>query len=238
MSSNNHDDNESIWLSPEVSQALLNEYQKFLDNEQQQLRQQLGQKTGEGNLEKLLEEFKEKNETWSEKLTLCDPETFETFMNAREGKEKEESWKTLSPEVKEAIMEIERITERVKRHAEKEAWKDELIENSRRQIELLEKVDKQSETKYWDQPLSRREFYNFNLERKRDFVQWTSVLGGLLAIVFAGLVIWGLLTGNWETLGRDIGVGVIAILIMVASYKDYEQICSQQRKINEEKEES
>lgn len=120
--------------------------------------------------------------------------------------------------------------------------REELVKYLPRLFEIEDEVEQikieQEPISEWDQPLSRREFYNFHLIRKADFAQNTSALFGSLAIVFGGFIIWGLLTGNWETLGRDIGVGVIAVLIMVVFYKDYGRISSQQRKINKEKEES
>ncbi|WP_447964288.1 hypothetical protein [Nitrospira sp. Ecomares 2.1] len=231
-SSEQESGDDSIWMSPEESQALLNEYQEFLDNYEQQLRSQLGPKKGEKSLQRLCDDFYKENNAWSEKLLLCDPETFEVFMSSREAKEKEESWKTLSPEVKEAIIEIERSTERIKRHSEEEAWKEDLKENSHRQIELLEKLEKYFTLNYWDQPLSRKEFYSFHLNREISWVTGFIFISFVAACFFGWDVASAIFTGNHITLERDIGITAVCIFSLIHFYQVFNRLRSEQKKMS------
>jgi hypothetical protein len=149
MSSHNQEtEGESIWLSPEASQALLNEYQNFLDDYQKRLKQQIDQNRDEVSVQKLCQEMVNENHIWVAKLQSCDPDTSEAFFIEREAREKEERLKrVVSPEVKEAIIAMDALTERIieknKKQNARKAWKRSLMENSQRQIELLENLKEQ-----------------------------------------------------------------------------------------------
>lgn len=181
VSRERENEDESIWLSPEASQALFNEYQEFLDKYQQQLKQQLAQKTSEVNIEKLMERFVEENDSWRGKLTLCDPETFETFIEKQEARQKEKEWQSLSPEGKDLKIWGEKVIKEIERQNEEEGWKSwkrQLMKNSWRQIKLLEKIENQQDA---------------ILQFERDAVNWRGKIIPNVGVMFFVIFIIGII---------------------------------------------
>ena len=131
---------DSLWLSPDASQKLLNEYQLFLDDYDERLRNKIGKNNSEESIQNLCEKLKNENNTWIDKLQFCDPDTFDAFMNEREAMEREDRLKSVSPEVKDIIIALDATTERIKLRSAEQAWKHSLMENSHKQIELLENL--------------------------------------------------------------------------------------------------
>ena len=87
-------------------------------------------------------------------------------------------------------------------------------------------------TSEWDQPLSRKEFYNFHLERNKSWVTGFIFISFVIGCFFGWNTIWAVFSGNYETLGRDIFLTGSSIYFLFHLSKEFNRLHSEQKKIN------
>ena len=84
----------------------------------------------------------------------------------------------------------------------------------------------------WEQPITRREFFQFHLEKEARFTALALFISFVFAISFVGSAVWGLLSGNTESLGRDVTVALIAAVSTVSFYRQFGRVRAKQKEIN------
>ena len=83
-----------------------------------------------------------------------------------------------------------------------------------------------------DQPITRREFYQFHLKREAGLSAMAAFIFAVVAVSFGGSAIWSLLSGGSESLGRDAMVGLLAVIIAVGFYRQFGRIRARQGELD------
>ena len=135
-------EDESIWLSPEASQKLIENYkEKFVKKWEQKFAEFIGENKDPNNIPTLTEACKkEYQSSWAEKLGKCDPDVYAAY-------EEEEDWARISsihdPAIRDSCIELKKWAKEIKRKNAEEAWKSNVISGSRHQTKLLIEIQKQ-----------------------------------------------------------------------------------------------
>ena len=82
-----------------------------------------------------------------------------------------------------------------------------------------------------DQPITRREFYQFHLKREAGLAAMATFIFSVVAVSFGGSAIWSLLSGG-SALSRDAIVGFAAGICAVVFYREFGRIRARQGELD------
>ena len=120
--------------------------------------------------------------------------------------------------------------------------REELVKELPRSFEIEEEEeegelnagDKEPESSY-AQPLSRKEFYAFHLDRSVNWVTPAIFLCYVVACIYGWSIISAIFNGNHETLMNDIGITAVSAIAIVAFTSELKRLRLQQKLLSEEK---
>jgi len=168
-------EDESIWLSPEASQKLLENYkEKFLKKWEQKFAENMAENKDPNDIQTLTEAFiKEYQSSWLGKLEKCDPDIYEAY---EEEEELAGISRTIDPAIRDLCIGLKKWTKETKRKNTEEIWKSQVIRGSREQVKLLMEIQKQLQA--IQKFLREQEDVNRQLQKVINFA------GGVLIMAF------------------------------------------------------